>query len=69
MATWVQLEEKRRIAEEVELARQAEQEAREEAERQRKMQEAAKAAADRQRALEEEAERKVCATTLKFSLF
>ncbi len=59
----VQLEEKRRVAEEVEMARQAEQEAREEAERQRKLQEAAKAVADKQRAAEEEADRKVRSRT------
>ena len=60
---FAQLEEKRRIAEEVELARVAEQEAREEAERQRKLQEAAKAVADKQRAAEEEADRKVVAVS------
>lgn len=45
----------RRLAEEAELARVAEQEAREEAERQRKMQEAAA----KQKAREEEIERRV----------
>lgn len=51
----LQVEEMRRLAEEAELARIAEQEAREDAERQRKMQEAAA----KQKAREEEIERQV----------
>lgn len=52
------------MAEEVELARIAEQEAREEAERQRKMQEAAA----KQKAREEEIERRVRADPLALRL-